>query len=110
MLYVKFACAYGVHLYLYPEVQKAMMIMKYSNNHPELFVENGSEISYSIGFLQFCLSVYTEFLNVYNLSYQKTVEACMLHLIAFKIITDLSKIYYSSINEHKIKELTRGNL
>lgn len=42
VLYVKLPCALALHFYLYPEVQKGMEIMKYSNNQPEQFVENGS--------------------------------------------------------------------
>ena len=42
VLYVKLPCALALHFYLYPEVQKGMQIMKFSNNQPEQFVENGS--------------------------------------------------------------------
>ena len=32
VLLVKFPCAIALHLYLYPEVQKGMTIMKFANN------------------------------------------------------------------------------
>ena len=35
VLYVKFPCAIALHFYLYPEVQKGMMIMKFANNQPD---------------------------------------------------------------------------
>jgi hypothetical protein len=48
---VKFPCALALHLYLYPEVENGMVIMKFTNNNPELFYGYGSEISFTLGFL-----------------------------------------------------------
>ena len=42
VLLVKFPCAVALHLCLYPEVMSGMTIMKFSNNQPELFENNGS--------------------------------------------------------------------
>ena len=32
VLYVKLPCSLALHVYLYPEVQKGMALMKYANN------------------------------------------------------------------------------
>ena len=51
VLIVKLPCAIALHLSLYPEVRKGMVIMKFANNQPEQFMDSGSEISFVIGFL-----------------------------------------------------------
>mmetsp|Transcript_12165 Transcript_12165/g.20504 ORF Transcript_12165/g.20504 Transcript_12165/m.20504 type:complete len:137 (-) Transcript_12165:403-813(-) len=42
LLMVKLPCAIALHLHLYPEVHKGMVIMKFANNQPELFINYGS--------------------------------------------------------------------
>lgn len=34
VMIIKFPCAIALHLYLYPEVNKGMVIMKLANNNP----------------------------------------------------------------------------
>ena len=51
VFFVKFPCAIALHFALYPEVHKGMEIMKFANNDCDLFVENGSQIAYTIGFI-----------------------------------------------------------
>ena len=70
VLYVKLPCSLALHVYLYPEVQKGMALMKYANNQPHQFVESGSEISFALGYIQFFLAVFTEGVCVYLLAYQ----------------------------------------
>ena len=82
-----------------------MMIMKFANNQPEQFVTNGSQISFCLGMAQFILAVCTEILNVYRLSYQHTVEHCIIHFVALEIIMELNKIYFESLNDPKFKEI-----
>jgi len=49
--FVKFPCVLALHFVLYPEVANGMNIMKFANNQPDLFVNNGSEISYVLGLI-----------------------------------------------------------
>jgi hypothetical protein len=35
LFYVKFPCCVALHFYLYPEVQKGLRIMKFSNNQQD---------------------------------------------------------------------------
>lgn len=51
VFYVKFPCAVALHFVLYPEVAKGMEMMKFANNHPDLFVPSGSEISYFVALI-----------------------------------------------------------
>jgi hypothetical protein len=46
---VKFPCCIALHFVLCPEVAKGMELMKFANNHPDYFVQYGSEIAYCIG-------------------------------------------------------------
>lgn len=50
--FVKFPCTLALHFVLYPEVANGMNLMKFANNQPHLFVNNGSEISFILGFCQ----------------------------------------------------------
>lgn len=49
LFFIKFPCAVALHLMLYPEVARGMIIMKYANNEPDKFVEGGSEVAFVIG-------------------------------------------------------------
>ena len=69
VLLVKFPCAVALHLCLFPEVMSGMTIMKFSNNQPELFENNGSEIAFLIGFMQYFTAVFCEIINIYMLTY-----------------------------------------
>jgi hypothetical protein len=59
--FVRFACSIAMHLLLYPEVKKGMILMKYTNNHPNNF--KAPSLAFSIGFMQFFTSVFAEFIN-----------------------------------------------
>ena len=48
---VKIPCAMALHLEMYQEIDAGLVLMKYANNHPEKFVENGDFISYVLGFM-----------------------------------------------------------
>jgi len=69
VLLVKFPCAIALHLFLYPQVEIAMGIMKFANNQSDLFVPYGSEYAFMIGFFECIISVYCELLNIYMLSF-----------------------------------------
>lgn len=61
---VKFPCCIALHFVLCPEVAKGMELMKFANNHPHLFVEYGSEISYFIGLAQALIALAAEVICV----------------------------------------------
>jgi len=64
IFYVKFPCAVALHFCLYPEVAKGMELMKFTNNHPKLFVDGGSEISFFIAFIQVFTALCAEGINI----------------------------------------------
>ena len=105
VLYVKLPCSLALHVYLYPEVQKGMALMKYANNQPHQFVESGSEISFTLGYIQFFLSVFTEAINIYLLAYQYNVERCIIHFVALEVIMELNKIYLESLTDNTLKSV-----
>ena len=69
LFFVKYPCALALHIILYPEVSRGMMIMKYANNQPESFVRYGSEIAFMIGFIQATLAIVAEFINILLLAF-----------------------------------------
>lgn len=64
IFFVKFPCAIALHFCLYPEVARGMELMKFANNHPELFVDGGSEISFGIAFIQVFTALLAEVINI----------------------------------------------
>ena len=65
--FVRFACSIAMHLLLYPEVKKGMILMKYTNNHPNNF--KAPSLAFSIGLMQFWTSVFAEFINIWLLGH-----------------------------------------
>jgi len=69
VFFVKLPCTIALHFLLYPEVANGLSVMKYSNQNPEKFVANGSEIAYILGFLHVLQVLYCEALNIFLLTY-----------------------------------------
>lgn len=114
---VKFPCALALHLYIYPEISKGLSLMKFANNNPELFVENGSEISFLIGMVQYITSNLTEFVNLYLLAYQHSISHSIIHFVALEVVAEVSVLYYESqegtnhlleVMHHHPKIMNRG--
>jgi hypothetical protein len=102
---VKFPCAVALHFMLYPEVANGMAVMKFSNNQSDLFVCNGSEISYILGLLQVLSALFCEFINIYMLTYQHTVSHCIVHFVALEVIMDVSNMYFEALKGNMLKEV-----
>ena len=64
---VKVAASYALHLALYPGIQHALTIMKFSNNEIDQFVPGGSEIAFLLGFIKLTMILVAEFLNLWML-------------------------------------------
>jgi len=105
VFYVKFPCAIALHFCLYPEVAKGMELMKFANNHPELFVPGGSEISYFIACIQVFCSVLAEVINITLLTNQHTVDHCIIHFVALEVIMEVSSLYYESLMHNKLTQI-----
>jgi hypothetical protein len=103
--YVKIACVMALHFVLYPEVSKGLNIMKLANQHHYLFVEGGDKISYVLGLVQVSLALICEALNLFMLTFQSTIAHCIIHFVAFKVIVDLSNMYYESLMNNKLKSI-----
>ena len=54
----RFACAIVMHCKLVPEFAKAMQLMKFANNNPELFIN--SKVAFAIGLQQFFVALIVE--------------------------------------------------
>ena len=51
------------------------------------------------------MSVYSEIINIFRLSFQHTVEHCIIHFVALEVIMELNKIYLESLNDDKNHEI-----
>ena len=77
--------------------------MKFANQNPELFVKNGSQISFILGFIQVFMALFCEAINVMLLTYQHTVDHCIIHFVALEVIMDVANYYYEAMMDNKLK-------
>jgi hypothetical protein len=105
VFYVKFPCAIALHFCLYPEVAKGMELMKFTNNHAELFVPGGSEISYFIALIQVSTALLAEGINITLLTGQHTVDHSIIHFVALEVIMEVSSLYYESLLHNKLTKI-----
>lgn len=103
VFYIKFPCCIALHLSLYPEVAKGMEIMKFTNQQCDLFEGNGSQIGFMLGFIQVASAIFCEIVNIYLLTYQHTVEHCIIHFVALEVIMEISKMYLESLQGNALK-------
>jgi hypothetical protein len=97
VFYIKIPCALALHLVLYPEVAKGINVMKFTNQQAELFEGNGSAIGFMLGLTQVLSVIFCEIVNIYLLTYQHTVEHCIIHFVALEIIVEVGKLYLESL-------------
>jgi hypothetical protein len=105
LFYVKIACVMALHFVIYPEVSKGLNIVKLANQHPDMFVDNGDVISVILGYIQVLTAVVTEGVNLYMLTFQHTIQHCIIHFVAFEVIIELSNMYYESLMNNLLKEV-----
>ena len=105
VFYVKVPCALALHFVLYPEVSKGMNLMKLANQQSGLFVEQGDKIAFILGFNQVALALICEVLNIYMLTFQHTIEHCIIHFVAFEVIVELSGMYFESLMNNSLKQV-----
>jgi len=82
-----------------------MELMKFANNHPDLFVEYGSEISYMIGLTQGLIALAAECICVLLLVNQTTVEESIIYFISLRVLIMVSRFYLESLMHVKYKTL-----
>ena len=105
LFFIKFPCALALHLMLYPEVARGMIIMKYANNEPDKFVEGGSETAFLIGMTQCLLAISAEFVNITLLSFQHTIYHAIQHFVALEVIVEVCTMYFESQMDNKLKPI-----
>lgn len=76
-------------------------MMKYSLCHPEEFTH--PKIAFMLGFVYMTILVLSEWINVIKGTQRKSPQELITSYIGFKIISDLPKIYLSSMSECAIK-------
>mmetsp|Transcript_11642 Transcript_11642/g.17667 ORF Transcript_11642/g.17667 Transcript_11642/m.17667 type:complete len:211 (-) Transcript_11642:29-661(-) len=103
VFFLKFPCSVALHFVLYPEVAKGMNLMKFANNQNDQFVTHGAEISFCLGCIQVFTALFAEAINLYMLTYQHTVQHCIIHFVALEVIMDVSNMYFESLMSNKLK-------
>lgn len=102
LVLAKFVCSSALHIMLYPEIARGMGLRKYVGNHHELFT-NPAAVT-AIAFTNNLIQFFTEALCIYLLSYQHTVEHCIVHFVALEILVELPHFYSNSLVDDKLKE------
>lgn len=95
LLMVKFISSCALHMMLYPFVGRSMMLMKHAVNHPSLFTN--PTIAFMVPFIDLNINIVAEFLNLFMLLYQHTVEHAIIHFVALEIIVEIPHIYMHSL-------------
>ena len=49
------------------------------------------------------INLVAEFLNMYMLVYQHTVEHCIIHFVALEVIVEIPHMYMGSLIDDKLK-------
>lgn len=102
LLLIKFVASVALHFMLYPEVGRTMVLLKYTNNHPEYFTH--PRIVFMVAATAHNLNFAAEILNLFMLLYQHTVMHCIIHFVAFEIIVEIPHIYMGSLLDDKLKD------
>lgn len=105
VFFVKFPCTLALHFVLYPEVANGMNMMKFTNNQPHLFVNNGSELGFLLGASQVFSGLLCEFICIYMLAYQHTVQHCIIHFVALEVIMEVGNLYFESLKSNYLKRV-----
>jgi hypothetical protein len=87
---------------LYPEIANTMQLMKYICNHWDDFRQPG--IPFFIAHTSHMINLVAEFLNMYMLVYQHTVEHCIIHFVALEVIVEIPHMYMGSLIDDKLKQ------
>ena len=61
---VKIPAAIALHLEIYPEIERGLVLMKFANNNPHKFVKDGDVISFILGFAQCFIAVVASWTNI----------------------------------------------
>jgi len=95
LILVKFVSSCALHMMLYPFVGRSMSLMKYVLNHYDDFTH--PDIAMLIPFIDLNLNIAAEFLNLFMLLYQHTVEHAIIHFVALEIIVEIPHRYMDSL-------------
>ena len=76
--------------------------MKFINNHPDQFDE--PVIAFLISWLQLVINIAAEFLNLYMLLWQHSVEHAIIHFVAMEVIIEIPHFYTNALIDDKLKD------
>ena len=102
LILVKFVSSCALHMMLYPFVGRSMALMKYVLNHNEHFTH--PTLATLVPFIDLNLNIAAEFLNLFMLLYQHTVEHAIIHFVALEVIVEIPHKYMESLLDDQLKE------
>jgi hypothetical protein len=94
---VKFVSAIALHCTHFPEYRNGLQLMKFANNHVDLFVDHGAKFSFMVGSFQALTGFMAEFLSIFILKTQVSVTYAIIFFVALKVIGEIGKIYFEGI-------------
>jgi hypothetical protein len=95
ILLCKFFSSCALHFMLYPEVAHTMTLMKYVINHPHLFTN--PNIALMVPMISTIVNVLAEFINLFMLLNQHSIEHTIIHFVALEILVEIPHIYMGSL-------------
>jgi hypothetical protein len=54
-------------------------------------------------------SLFAEGINLFLLTYQHTVEHCIIHFVALEVIMEVSNMYFEALMNNKLKEVLHSH-
>lgn len=76
--------------------------MKFANQQSHLFVDGGGAIAYMLGLHKFINMIAAQFINIYMLTYQPSVELSIIHFVALEVIVHFTHLYMEALMDDKL--------
>lgn len=102
-----FACIL-LHMEVMNEVEQALNMLKYLNNHPERFTNTKWPLFVCIMMLSG--GIFSECVNVLMLSTRHNVVHCLEHFVAFEVLTQIDNMYTHSLHDFPLRKLIKRPL
>lgn len=93
--YVRFICALMLHLQLQDEIKQGLEIMKFANNHHEVF--SNWWIPFFLGFLQAQMVALIELVNLINICAQNNIMDVVMNYVALAVVADFDDFIFQAV-------------
>jgi len=84
-----------------------MNLMKFCNNQPHQFVNNGDKIGLVLGFNLVITALLCEAICIYILAYQNSIQYCIMYFVAINIVMNIPNLYFNSLKQNPLKKVVK---